>query len=723
MTEKCAICGDPEVIFKCQDCGRNFCWSHTGSNEVFYCSKHKMRYTRETMIKYRILDEKCHIILKTLCPRCKNGLFIEKTNEDPYKLFFSCSSCKWNSYKEYPLIVSTDFKEITEKAKKELILKSNELKYCNQPLKIIEGKNERYCIGCLIDTLERGDIFPEEDIMKLTNLSKDKILPLLKDLQGQKLIKGIIDPITHVYISLTPEYKDYLINRIKLEKIDVRQLSEEIDLDERIVRLLLVNLVDNTPEISGKFIDIHTFINTDLIIDEIIELIKNGPILVSEISNKFNLKISEIKNLVGIALERGSIKAFYSPDGKTIIPGEGLQTRLMDLINEKGKIFIDMVSSRLKIQESVLRDTIRDFIKNKQIKGWYTQDKGFVTLKYLENEILSIMKIYKKITLDELSDKLKIPKQYVKNLLIDMIKNDRISGSIVDDSFERSQVIEYVKKGVSTSRFLSKKIEDAMNLQYVLIIHKESGSCVFSYPCSELEFDSDLVSGFLQAISSFGSEIDSSQSTPLEEIKWGGFVIALSDGNLVRTAFICKNSPSPSLKANIKYFILNFENKFKQNLSVWTGDIHPFRKTKDLIENFFKVGSKLLFFMPQLSKTTLSKEQLQRKILDIIEKKGRVKLIKLGQDFGLNTSTIIELLTVFVIEGIGRFTKDQSEFITEPQIMNEIGEILLSSNELKVSEIANQLNLEHNETEEILQNLINEGKINATLSDGIFKQL
>ena len=53
------------------------------------------------------------------------------------------------------------------------------------------------------------------------------------------------------------------------------------------------------------------------------------------------LKNNEIKKLVGIALERGLIKAFYSPDGMTIIPGEGLQTRLLDLINEKGKIYID----------------------------------------------------------------------------------------------------------------------------------------------------------------------------------------------------------------------------------------------------------------------------------------------------------------------------------------------------------------------------------------------
>jgi len=723
LTQKCAICGDPDVVFECQDCGRSFCWNHTGSNEVFYCSKHKMRYTREKMIEYNILDKKCHIILKTSCPKCKSSLFIKKTKDDPNQLYFKCSACDWNSYNVFPLIVSNDVKELIEKARKEGILKANDLRYCNAPLKIIEGKGERFCIGCLVDTLERGDIFTQEMIIKLTKLPKEKVLPLLKDLQSQKLLNGVIDPITKVYISITQEFKDYLINKIRLEKIDLRKLADAVDLDERIMRLIIVNLINKTPEIDGKFIDIHTFINNDLLIDELIDLIKKGPILVSEISKKYSLKNNEIKKLVGIALERGLIKAFYSPDGMTIIPGEGLQTRLLDLINEKGKIYIDNISSRLKIHESIIRETIRDFIKNHQVQGYYTQDKGFATIRFLENEVIGVMKIYKKISLDELSDKLKIPKQYVKKLLIEMIEGEKISGSIVDDSFERSQIVEYIKKGTSTSKFLSKKIEDAMNLQYVLIIHKESGSCIFSYPCSELNFDSDLVSGFLQAISSFGSEIDSSQKTALEEIKWGGFVIALSEGNLVKTAFICKKSPSPSLKANIKYFILNFENKFKNNLTVWTGDIHPFRETRELIENFFKVGSKVLFFIPQIAKSTITKEEIQQKIFRLVETKGRTKLIKLAHDFEVNITYIIEILSNLVLDGIGRFTKDQSEFVTEPQIMNEIGELLLSSNELKISEIANKLNLEQKEIIEILQNLINEGKINGVITDNTFKQL
>ncbi|TFF88394.1 MAG: hypothetical protein EU550_01370 [Promethearchaeota archaeon] len=723
MPEKCVICGDPVVAFTCDDCGRSFCWRHTGSNEIYMCPRHKIKYDREKMIEYKIVDKKCHIILKSLCPKCKSGLFVKKVKDDPKKLYFQCSSCDWNSYKEYPLIVSEDVNELTEKAINERILRHNNLKYCEKPLKIIENEGEKFCIGCLIDTLERGDIFTNEMISEITKLPKDKIYPLLKDLQNEKLLDGIVDPLTKVYISLTPDYNDYLINRIKVEKINLEELAEEIELDERLIRLILVNLLNKSSEVEGTFIDIHTFINNDLLIDIIVDQIKKEPTKIEEISNKYKIKKNKVKEIIGKALEKGKIKAFYSPDGETIIPGEGLQTRLMDLINEKGKIKLDKIATRLKIQESVLRDTIRDFTKNKTIDGWYTQDRGFATIKHLQDEIKSIVKIYKTISIKEIADKLNIPQTHTKGLIEEMIKQNKIQGSISEGTFERSQAVEYVQKSPTRSRFLNKKLEDARNLQYVLIIHKVSGSCVFSYPCSELNFDSDLVSGFLQAISSFGTEIDSSQTTPLEEIKWRGFVIAMSEGNLIKTAFICKQSPAPSLKANIKYFILNFENKFNKNLTNWTGDIHPFRKTKNIVEKFFKVGSKILFFMPQLQKTSLSKKEIQKKINQMIEKNGRIKLVKLEKEFGITNNNIKEMLTPLVIDGIGRFTKNQGEFVTENQIMNEVGEILLDSTELKVIDIANKLKLEKSETEEILKNLIDAGKVSAKISDGIFKQI
>ncbi|MBD3229391.1 MAG: hypothetical protein GF329_14495 [Candidatus Lokiarchaeota archaeon] len=723
MTEKCAICGDPIVAFTCEDCGRSFCWKHTGSNEIYLCPRHKIKYDREKMIEYEIIDKKCHLILKSICPKCKSPLYVKKVQDDPKKLYFQCSSCDWNSYKEYPLVVSEDINVLTEKARQQKILRHKSIKYCEKPLRIIENEGEKFCIGCLIDTLERGDIFTREMISEITHLPKEKIFPLLKDLRNDKLLNGVIDPLTKVYISLTPDYKDYLINRMKVEKINLEELAEEIELDERLVRLILVNLVNKTLEVEGTFIDIHTFINNELLIDMIVEQIKKEPTQIEEISKKYKIKKKKVKEIIGKALEIGRIKAFYSPDGETIIPGEGLQTRLMDLVNKKGKIKLDKIATRLKIKESVLRDTIRDFIKNQQIKGWYTQDRGFATIKHLEDEIRSIVKIYKSISLKEMADKLEIPAPHVEKLLVKMIETNKIHGSISGDVFERSQAIEYVQKSSTRSKFLNKKIEDARNLQYVLIIHKISGSCVFSYACSELNFDSDLVSGFLQAISSFGTEIDSSQTTPLEEIKWRGFVIAMSEGNLVKTAFICKKSPAPSLKANIKYFILNFENKFNKNLTNWTGDIQPFRKTRSLIEKFFKVGSKVLFFIPQIHKKSLSRDQIEKKIHKMVEKSGRIKLLKLEKEFGISTNNIREILTPLVIDGMGRFTKNQGEFVTETQLMNEVGEILLNSNELKITDVANKLNLEPSETEEILKTLINDGKVNAKITNGIFKQI
>ena len=55
--------------------------------------------------------------------------------------------------------------------------------------------------------------------------------------------------------------------------------------------------------------------------------------------------------------------------------------------------------------------------------------------------------------------------------------------------------------------------------------------------------------------------------------------------------------------------------------------------------------------------------------------------------------------------------------------MNEIGEIILSSAEIRISDIANKLKLELNETQEILESLIKERKVQAAIENGIFKQI
>jgi hypothetical protein len=278
--------------------------------------------------------------------------------------------------------------------------------------------------------------------------------------------------------------------------------------------------------------------------------------------------------------------------------------------------------------------------------------------------------------------------------------------------------IETTKKTLPS--WILKKMEAAENLQYVLIIHKLSGTCLFSYACSALTFDPDLVSGFLQAISSFGTEV-SSQEAGLEEIKYQGFVVALSEGELVRSAFICNQSPESTLRSSIKYFTIKFEDEYRQYLTNWTGDISIFKTAPRFVEEFFKVGSKVLFFIPKIAQDTIiSKEKITEKLQTLLKQKGRMTVDRLETELEIPAVQIRKFLVNFALEGMGRYTIDQEEFVTEDKLNEEIANLILSAAEIPLEHIAEKTKIAENEVADFLNNLIKQSTVRGRIENRIF---
>ena len=126
-----------------------------------------------------------------------------------------------------------------------------------------------------------------------------------------------------------------------------------------------------------------------------------------------------------------------------------------------------------------------------------------------------------------------------------------------------------------------------------MIIEKNGGVSIYDKQISLEGIDSDLISGFLQAISQFRSEIKK-DSVGAEkgrgfEMDYYDFKIVITDGELVRVALILDGTPSEKLKESQIAFTQSFEKRFKSNLTDFMGDITPFRTIDDLIEKFFNV--------------------------------------------------------------------------------------------------------------------------------------
>jgi E3 UFM1-protein ligase 1 len=720
MAQKtCAECGKPNIFYSCNKCNKSFCWEHTASNEVFQCPRCRADFTKADLLAAGELEFKCRAIEKSRCPKCKLPVMIKKSDKN--QLYFKCTKCDWNSLFTTPLIVTEKEEDLIQEGLKKTILAKKEVKYCETKLKQTKTENQYlYCNNCFVTTLEQGNIFTFDEIASMFGLSLNMCPDLLKAYRESGRIKGVIDPIKKTYISLRSDYEKHLIEKILAAPVNLDALGKEVQLEERQVRLVLLNLTKKN-NIMGRFIDAHNFIADDLVFQDLAKMIKDrGSITLSEISKKYRTDENEIKRLISEILKRGLIKAFYSPDSTTIIYGEGIQTKLLETIQEKGKIYIDRTAATLGIHSNLLRTQIKQFMDNKQIDGWYTQDRGFATLDHLKSEILGILKLYEKISMKELVSRMFLPIKYVETLLQMLINEGKLAGALSDGFFNRAKLatVETTKKTLPS--WILKKMEAADNLQYILIIHKLSGTCLFSYKCSALAFDPDLVSGFLQAISSFGTEV-SSQEAGLEEIKYQGFVVALSEGELIRSAFICNQSPESTLRSSIKYFTIKFEDEYRQNLTNWTGDISVFKNAPHLVEEFFKVGSKVLFLIPKIPQdTTISKEKITEKLRARLKQKGRMTLDRLETELEIPAVQIRKFLVDFALEGMGRYTIDQEEFITEDKLNEEIANLILSAAEIPLELIAEKTKIAENEVADFLNNLIRQSTVRGRIENRVF---
>jgi hypothetical protein len=136
-------------------------------------------------------------------------------------------------------------------------------------------------------------------------------------------------------------------------------------------------------------------------------------------------------------------------------------------------------------------------------------------------------------------------------------------------------------------------LDDLVNISYIMIIHKNVGVSIFNKQIAIEGIDSDLISGFLQAISQFRQEfqkgVKKEQISRGFEMDYYDFKIIITDGDYARVALVLDKSPSDQLKENQSSFTKEFEFKFGARLENFDGDITPYKESDPLIEKYFNI--------------------------------------------------------------------------------------------------------------------------------------
>jgi len=127
-------------------------------------------------------------------------------------------------------------------------------------------------------------------------------------------------------------------------------------------------------------------------------------------------------------------------------------------------------------------------------------------------------------------------------------------------------------------------------LHNLYLIHQYSGICLVHRSYGNIEFNQDLVSGFLTALKDFSVEF-SKGSGELKIIDMQVFYLLLvfKDGILC-TAAADKNDDAKITHKVLTDIIERFVEKFGDKIANWSGDVRMFRDFEPVIDNILLNG-------------------------------------------------------------------------------------------------------------------------------------
>ena len=127
-------------------------------------------------------------------------------------------------------------------------------------------------------------------------------------------------------------------------------------------------------------------------------------------------------------------------------------------------------------------------------------------------------------------------------------------------------------------------------LHNVYLIHQHTGICLIHRKYGSIEFNQDLVSGFLTALKDFSVEF-SKGSGELKVIDMQVFYLLLvfKEGVLI-TAAADKNDDAKITHKALTDIIDKFVAQYGEQLESWSGDVRIFRDFDQIIDNVLKSG-------------------------------------------------------------------------------------------------------------------------------------
>lgn len=395
-------------------------------------------------------------------------------------------------------------------------------------LKENEGKFGILCLNCLIvrtrfKELEdfihtyRISILPDKDLTKLDYLDSINIhfYKKYKEIDElKKLHPSCLDFIADML------FKDEKIKKY-LSRFDFISKHELIDVFADYCADMGISVYDTSSVDESKYnLDLYLIKKKPLLKTEAV-FVRTGPQMTEE----------EYKNTFYLLNEASKIAAWTvfvtTPIGVYNI---GLQRLIFDM--EKLNVWFYVVDP---IHKRVLGIT-----KGKKSKDHNTEIRDDYITKLPHEPIRAQSRVVKISNYEFNESDSYNPKKFVMYEILPK-----------EEALEREQSL--VRKPIYRDIFRT-----------LLIIEKTSGLPFVNYSREDLNVDKELVSGFLNAMDSFVSEISGAEG--MDEINYKGLYIHAVHGKYVEVALFLSKPAKIGLKERLAYFLKDFEDRYDEEI-------------------------------------------------------------------------------------------------------------------------------------------------------------
>ena len=139
-------------------------------------------------------------------------------------------------------------------------------------------------------------------------------------------------------------------------------------------------------------------------------------------------------------------------------------------------------------------------------------------------------------------------------------------------------------------KFLS-GFTDISNINEIIVIDTKSGIDVFSQSFGGRKIDTSLISGFLQAISNFGTTIsESAKESRTLNIEYKDSIVMQTEFVNLKLIITLKENPSANFKFIMEDLAYDIYNQYGEEIDKFAGILKPFRNMSALIEKHLNVS-------------------------------------------------------------------------------------------------------------------------------------